>query len=153
MTFDFIEKRPGPGDQVIWYPFAENSDFSPSWWDYRSIDGVKSYALLEVRQGGVEVARIELDPGVVIDHYLGTPELGNAALEIELIEVAESHRRRGIGTKIIGALASRYPERRLLAFSEEADDFWASLGWTRYDHPEGPQLNRPLYIQPAEGSE
>lgn len=151
MTFDFIEKRPAPGDQVVWFPFAENDDFSPSWWDYRSIDGNRSYTLLEVHQGGVEVARIELDPDVAIDHYLGTPELGNTALEIELIEVAESHRRRGVGTKIIRALAFRYPERRLLAFSEEADDFWASLGWTRYDHPEGPQLNRPLFIQPAAG--
>lgn len=151
MTFDFIEKRPAPDDQVIWFPFADDNDFSPSWWDYRSIDGDKSYTLLEVRQGGVEVARIELDPGVVIDHYLGTSELGNSALEIELIEVAESQRRRGVGTRIIRALVSRYPERRLLAFSEEVDDFWASLGWTRYDHPEGPRFNRPLFIQTAEG--
>ncbi|MBM0232476.1 hypothetical protein JNW91_11735 [Micromonospora sp. STR1_7] len=151
MSFDFIEKRPAPDDQVIWYPFAENNAFSPSWWDYRSLDGDKSYTFLEVRQGGAEVARIELDPDVMIDHYLKTPELGNSALEIELIEVAESQRRRGVGTKIIQGLVSRYPDRRLLAFSEGAEDFWASLGWTRYDHPEGPQLNRPLFIQPAAG--
>ncbi|MET8282979.1 hypothetical protein [Micromonospora sp. NPDC005174] len=150
MSFDFIEKQPAPDDQVIWYPFAENNDFSLSWWDYRSLDGDKSYTFLEVRQGGAEVARIELDSDVMIDHYVGTPELGNSALEIELIEVAEPQRRRGVGTKIIRGLVSRYPDRRLLAFSEEADDFWASLGWTRYDHPEGASY-RPLFIQTSAG--
>jgi hypothetical protein len=50
------------------------------------------------------------------------------------------------------ALGTRHPERRLLAFSEEADDFWASLGWTRYDHPEGPRSYRLLFMQPVAGS-
>jgi len=38
---------------------------------------------------------------------------------------------------------------RLFAYSEEAHGFWASLGWDRFDHPEGPQFHRPLFIQPA----
>jgi hypothetical protein len=32
--------------------------------------------------------------------------------------------------------------------SEEADDFWASLGWDRYDHREGPTRYRPLFVAP-----
>ncbi|MBM0255630.1 GNAT family N-acetyltransferase [Micromonospora sp. 4G55] len=152
MTFDFIEKRPGPGDRLVWFPFADNDDFNPSWWNHRSFYGESSYTLLEVHSDGVEVARIELDSDVAIDHYVGTPQLGDTALEIQLIEVAASQRRRGVGTKIMQALVARHPERRLLAFSEEADDFWASLGWARYDHPEGPRFSRPLFIQTAAGA-
>jgi hypothetical protein len=35
-----------------------------------------------------------------------------------------------------------------VVFSEEADGFWASLGWERYDYPEEPGY-RALFIQPA----
>ncbi len=41
------------------------------------------------------------------------------------------------------------PDRRLFAYSEEAHKFWASLGLERFDHLEGEQFHRPLFIQPA----
>jgi hypothetical protein len=42
-----------------------------------------------------------------------------------------------------------HPCRRLVAFSEEADEFWSSLCWDRFDHPDGPTFYRPLFVQPA----
>jgi ribosomal protein S18 acetylase RimI-like enzyme len=83
------------------------------------------------------VARVELDSAVHVDHYEAAPHLGPTALEIQFIEVSSRFRRSGIGTEVVRELAARNPGRRLVAFSE-ADEFWASLGWYRYDHPEGP---------------
>lgn len=46
-------------------------------------------------------------------------------------------------------LIATYPDRRFLALSEDADDFWASLGWIRYDYNDGPFQYQPLFIAPA----
>ena len=70
-------------------------------------------------------------------------------LEIQLIEVATTAARRGIGTEVVQGLAERHRGRRLFAYSEEADEFWASLRWDRFDHRDGqPQFYRALFIQP-----
>ncbi|MFC7530162.1 hypothetical protein ACFQV6_15950 [Actinoplanes sp. GCM10030250] len=149
MEFVFIEKRPGPDeDRYGWEPFAESDEFSRDWWRHQ-FDPEDPYILLEVRLGEVEVARLDLEPGVVIDEAYATPELGTTTLEIGFFEVAQSQRRRGFGTVIMLGLHVRYPDRRLLAFSQEADEFWASLGWRRYDHPDGPDAHRPLFMQRA----
>jgi ribosomal protein S18 acetylase RimI-like enzyme len=50
------------------------------------------------------------------------------ALEIQFIEVSRSFRRRRIGTQVISHLAESHPDRRPVAFSEQADEFWSSLG-------------------------
>jgi hypothetical protein len=44
-------------------------------------------------------------------------------------------------------LAERHRDRRLFAYSQDADIFWGRLGWARFDHPEGDC--RALFIQPA----
>ncbi|MEV6338717.1 GNAT family N-acetyltransferase [Nocardia vinacea] len=75
------------------------------------------------------------------------PAIGPERLEIQFIEVAAGARGRGVGTQVVRALEERHSDRRLFAYSEEADRFWASLEWGRFDHPEGPQLHRPLFIQ------
>jgi len=71
------------------------------------------------------------------------------ALEIQLIEVSGTHCRRGIGTAVVRAVAATHPTRRLVAFSEEADAFWASLGWDRFQHETEPKYWRSLFVQPA----
>lgn len=48
---------------------------------------------------------------------------------------------------MVSALRERHPNRRLFAYYEEAHGFWASLGWERFDHPDGEQLHRPLFIK------
>lgn len=103
---------------------------------------------VQVLEDGAEVARVELDdPGGINPEYADGPELGPERLEIQFIEVATASRRLGLGTRVVQALQERHPDRRLFAYSEEAHGFWASLGWERFDHPEGEQFRRPLFIQ------
>jgi GNAT superfamily N-acetyltransferase len=59
-----------------------------------------------------------------------------------------AHQRQGIGTAVIRALIAEYPDRRLVAFSEDADQFWASLGWARFVNADSSEVFRPLFIQP-----
>jgi GNAT superfamily N-acetyltransferase len=121
--------------------------FEPRWWEQSNIYGSAS-SYVDVRRYGVEVARVALDQTVATDHYPGAPELGEHALEIQLIEVSSQHRRQGIATEVVRRIATAHPDRRLVAFSEEADAFWASLGWDRYDHTEWPTFYRPQFVQP-----
>jgi GNAT superfamily N-acetyltransferase len=99
---------------------------------------------------GVEVARVELDHHFGGSLHVGAPELGATALEIQFMEVAASHRRQGIGAPVVERLEDEYPDRRLLALSEGADEFWASLGWERFDYSDGLRLYRPLFVQPLD---
>ncbi|MFI7515714.1 GNAT family N-acetyltransferase [Micromonospora echinofusca] len=146
MELSFIQKcRKSSADEKILFPFEDNEEFNPHWWKrFSYLTG--SYMLFEVRTGGVEVARIELDSDVATDEYVGAPELGDVALEIQFIEVASSRRGRGIGSKVVQLLEEKYCNRRLVAFSEDADGFWASQGWNRYDHQEGWPRYRPLFV-------
>jgi hypothetical protein len=73
--------------------------------------------------------RVELDEdGGINPSYLNVPDIGTERLEIQLIEVASGARGRGVGTRVVHGLAGRHPDRRLLAYSEEADCFWSSIG-------------------------
>lgn len=104
---------------------------------------------VQVMEVGAEVARIELKEDVDIQHYANVQVVGNERLEIAFIEVAAVECGRGIGTQAVRALEQRHPDRRLLAYSEEADGFWALLGWEPFRYPDGDW--RTLIIQPAGG--
>ena len=91
---------------------------------------------------------MELDHNFAGSKHVGSPDMGTRALEIQFIEVARSHRRTGIGAEVVRRLVEAHPERRFLALSEDADQFWATLGWDRYDHPDGPDWYRPLFVHP-----
>jgi len=52
------------------------------------------------------------------------------------------------GVEVARRLVESYPNRRFLALSEDADEFWATLGWNRYDYHDGPHQYRPLFIAP-----
>lgn len=104
---------------------------------------------VQVRLNGIEVAPVGLDHGFRGSVHVGAPTLGTSALEIQFIEVAESYRCRGIGAEVVRLLIERHPDRRFLAMSEDADKFWAAIGWDRYDHGDGPQRYRPLFVQPT----
>jgi hypothetical protein len=81
------------------------------------------------------------------DHYAGVRSLGATALEIQFIEVSRPFRRRGIGTQVISYLTANHPDRRPVASSDQADEYWSSLEWHRYDHKEGSICWRPLFAQ------
>jgi GNAT superfamily N-acetyltransferase len=102
---------------------------------------------VQVLEDGAEAARIGLDEEVGIEHCAAVSEISAEPL-IELIAVPVTARGRGIGTWVLRGLAEHHPDRRLVAYSEEAHGFWASLGWKRYDHPEGrPEFHRALFMQ------
>ena len=87
--------------------------------------------LLRAFEDGSEIARIELNPSFSIDHYANVPASGPDVVEISFFEVHDRHRYRGIGTMAIGLMQALFPHRRFVAFSEDADGFWASLGWSQ----------------------
>lgn len=138
----------GPNDdKYAWTPFAPGDQFTPDWWDrVPYMDDNPHY--VGVWLDDVNVARVELDHEFRGSAHIGAPKLGDRALEIQFIEVAESYRGQGIGTETIRLLVAHHPGRRFVALSEDADDFWASLGWDRYDHREGPTRYRPLFVAP-----
>ncbi|GAA4694189.1 hypothetical protein APR04_002366 [Promicromonospora umidemergens] len=147
MDLELTDRRHSPSGGRLWVPFEGDERFNPQWWNELKTWSAK-YTYVSGSVDGVEVARAELDHMVDFGEYVGVPALGIRALEVQFIEVATSHRGSGIGTQFVRQLAVRHTDRVLVAFSESADEFWASLGWTRYDHPEGWPWYRPLFIQP-----
>lgn len=147
MDLRLVEKRRGPEEDCYsWQRFELREQFNRAWWnDLRLFDANAIY--YEVRRGDVEVARVELDDHADFAHGFGGPKLGTSGLEIQFIEVAPEFRGGHVGTETIGLLNVAHPGRRLMALSERADGFWASLGWDRYPHPEHAE-GRPLYVQP-----
>lgn len=148
-----VEIDPPVGDRV-WFPFSYEEagrGFTLDWWYRGPVYPGSRRTFLRGLKAGDEVARIELDDAVGIDHYAGVPHLGFTGLEFQFIEVRADHRLRGIGHAVIDRLYDRYPDCRLVAFSEDADGFWSSLGWDRHVHaePEQARFYGPLYIQPA----
>ncbi|WP_327039998.1 hypothetical protein OG400_18830 [Micromonospora ureilytica] len=142
-----------PVGERFWFPFTYEEaglGFNSQWWYRSPVYPHSKSVFLRVLENNNEVARVHLDNEVGIDHYAEVPPLGATALEIQFIEVHDDHRGRGIGHAVIDLLHNRYPDRRLVAFSEGADGFWSSLGWRRHLHadPEEASYFRPLFIQP-----
>lgn len=150
MDLELVELT-APAGVRWWVPFDSSEGFEPRWWCTQKYTSV-GHRFVRVIQRGQEVARVELDDSLrlaELDHYAEVPVSGKTPLEIQFIEVARSQRRDRIGTAVIGVLAAAYPDRQLAAFSEGADEFWASLGWDRYLAKETPHLLRPLFVQPV----
>lgn len=147
LTLKLIDLRPGLSDDRWWMPpFDEAVIYAnPHWWNPLLYDTEHPW-YVQVLETGAEVARIELNEDVDIEHYANVPAIGSERLEIAFIEVATTECGRGIGTQAVQALERRHHGRRLLAYSEEADGFWASLGWEPFHHPDGDK--RILFIQP-----
>ncbi|WP_123026811.1 GNAT family N-acetyltransferase [Mycolicibacterium stellerae] len=150
MELDFIDLRRGSADKYSWIPPFDSAVVyeNEQWWDEVKYYYVREPWFVQVLEGGVEVARVELDdPGGINPTYTDVPAIGAERLEIQLIEVATAARERHVATHVVRGLAQRHPGRRLFAYSENADAFWDSLDWDRFDHPDG--RHRPLFIQPV----
>lgn len=147
-----LVKRPRANGPQMWEPFAEPHDaFTGGWWDdpWR-FQYATDRRWFVARLGDAEVCRVEVEIGVADDYYVGAQILGNRRiLGIEFLDVASTHRRHGVGTLVVRLLERRFGDHRLVAFSEDADSFWCSLGWDRIVHPSGDRLYRPLFVQPA----
>jgi hypothetical protein len=152
MSLTLVELERPVGER-FWFPFTHEEaglGFNNQWWYRRLVYRHSKSIFLRVLENNDEVARVHLDNEVGIDHYADVPPLGATALEIQFIEVHNNPRGRGIGHAVIELLHNRYPDRRLVAFSEGADGFWSSLGWRRHLHanPKEASYFRPLFIQP-----
>lgn len=128
--------------------FSDQTGFNEQWWRPRiSQRGSTLFFVSDER--GVEVARVEMVERTHPGEYLGDVD-PRRFVKIQFIEVHQRHRGRGVGLVKLRLIAERYPDRRLLAFSE-SDAFWDKTGWTRYIHAED-DVARPrhqaLYLQP-----
>lgn len=125
--------------------FPHSRDFNTVWWQSRS--GVLySWDSPE----GHELARVQLSeqsPGTGHTNYPTVPDRGTE-IEIRLLEVAEPARRNGVGRRLVEAIATMYPNHRLVAISIDDDDesarFWRALQWQRHEHSGNPP-GRPMF--------
>lgn len=148
MGLQLVDHHGKADERRWWTPFVTSADYQhPIWWS----DGTGTIGepwFVQALEDGVEVARVQLDDrGSANPTYMKVPMPGPEPwLEIQFIEIAMSARRRKIGSRVVGELVERHPERRLLAYSEGADFFWSSLeGWDRFDHADG--RHQPLFIK------
>lgn len=149
MVLELIDFRRGPTDDRSWAPpFDWSVDYEhPHWWNRQLTD---EPWFVQVSEDGVEVARVELDDsGGINPTYTDVPELGPERLEIQFIEVATAVRGRKVGTEVVQMLAERHQDRRLFAYSEDADRFWTQLGWEPFYDPGPGPVGRTLFIQPV----
>ncbi len=153
MTLKIVEVLK-PADERLWFPFGDslimNDGFRHEWWNNGPVSSLSDAIFFKALEEGREVARIELSPLGNIDHYPTVDSvLGPNPIKISFFEVHHQCRGKGIGTSVIRLLEDFYPQARLVAFSENADKFWASLGWEKHLHPEGMPAYQPLFIRPA----
>ena len=156
LGLEIIELERPPGER-FWYPFSYDEaglGFTQRWWFRSPVYPESQRVFLRVLGNEIEVARMELNPTTGANHYANVPPLGLVAFDISFLEVHEEHRLRGLGTQVMGLLEHRYPEHRFIAYSENADHFWGSLGWIRHLHadPKEARWYRPLYVQPERRS-
>lgn len=146
---DCIEVHPDLGFRSIYHsPFETSIEFTDSWWDTVPSDYENgNVEFLLFRMDDLEVARAQILLNRRPNPDYGVFPVASAYIDLAFFEVASSHVRRGIGTLAVQALSNRYPHVGLLAYSEEADAFWNTLGWHRYEHPEGTLSFRPLYVR------
>ena len=76
---------------------------------------------------GEQIALLELDfscdGAYWNESQYELPEKGPDTLEIQFLDVRDSFRHQSVGTAIVDWLLQHYPERQLIALSEEADGF------------------------------
>ncbi|MFC5177335.1 GNAT family N-acetyltransferase [Nocardioides taihuensis] len=148
MHFDFIEHQRPPGPAYLWRPFGDgrrsDPNFNARWWSERNF--LDTSRLLSVEVNGVELARIEIDRVPHLASSQGASHLG-LVREIHYLEVSRAHVGQGLGTEIVGWLEAEFSDARLIASTDSAVGFWASLGgWELVDHADGIRGDWALYV-------
>lgn len=148
---------PQPTGQRMWFPFGTALDahggFEPRWWGGPIWNVPERTLFLVLRTtSGEEVARARLDWDFPIDVYPSARALhARPVLEIQYLEVHSAFRCAGVGRNLIERTQAAFPDSQLMALSEGADGFWASLGWSRHRHEEDDGSTdhyQPLYLAP-----
>lgn len=129
------------------YPCIEN--FDEKWWndDYFIRDLGDEFDFIQLRGNGEILGRAMLSDAQPSDEYVGAPgEIWGK--KIWFFEIRRDCQRRGYGTEFIRMLCKHYCGIPLFAYAnDEATEFWASLGWNRYDVIECERhFSSPLFI-------
>jgi hypothetical protein len=152
VTLELVDHRAAAAVKKSWTPFPSPDGYEhPHWWENAG-GAVGDPWFVEVLENGVEVARVQLDErGGINPEYTGAPTIDSVdLLEIQNIEVRAVARRRKVATRVVQALAERHSDRRLMAYSKDADSdgFWNSLGWESYFYSKRGLTGRTLFIAP-----
>lgn len=124
-------------------PFDDTAEgFNPRWWlsmTFSKDDDCWTFSL-----NGVEVARALINRGTINNVYENlTP--APSIVDIVLFEVRAQYRNKGIGHEAVSLILERYPNEMITAFSEQADEFWSSVGF-RYHQRTDDERTRPLFV-------
>ncbi|MDO4144099.1 GNAT family N-acetyltransferase [Clavibacter michiganensis] len=125
--------------------------YTDSWWDSRSRVRDAHHDWFVFSEDGTEVARAEADAAARIESEYIDLTTPRDVVDVVFFEVRSGHRGRGVGHAAAALLVDEYRGRDLIAFSEEADGFWTSAGWTLYPRVDGSRLYRPLFLHHGTG--
>ncbi|MEV7135965.1 hypothetical protein AB0N24_24175 [Arthrobacter sp. NPDC093128] len=97
-------------------------------------------------ESGEEVVRLIVVDHPELDAGYRVPEAAEG-LEIDFMEVADGHRRRGFGTQAIEMLRRQHSGRTVFARPPESEDaFWQSPGWEHVRHAQDGDYP-PLFLK------
>lgn len=71
--------------------------------------------------------------------------------EIWFFEIRHDLRRQHYGAEFAKHLIRHYTAWPLIAFSEDADEFWAGIGWHYHPRKDGDAHYRKLFISQKTG--
>lgn len=127
-------------------PYLLSDGFNKRWWStgfYRAETQKDQYFGFYL--GESEVARVKVQIRLLGDLYVDL-EPPNSVTEIFFIEVHKAFRGQGLGRAVVQNIAGKHPGEVLIAFSEDADEFWLALGWRYQPRLDGDQRHRSLFI-------
>jgi hypothetical protein len=141
-----VELPPVQEDGFLYKPFTTMDGFQQPWWEDLAYGYKRNRNFFfSFFEDQIEVARAEIELKNDAGSHYGFRTPSNPCAVIHFFEVAEGRRRTGVGTQALSLLRSRFGFSPLVAYSEEADDFWDSLGWNRHEYPDSAAY-RPLYV-------
>lgn len=127
----------------------DSRGFESQWWDIdvrpatRNRDEFYRWTINDV-----EVARAHVQLDTEIDgEYLRLGRIPELAHDLPFFEVHGDFRSQGIGLEAVRQLETKYSDRILTAFSEQADHFWTKAGWLHCKRADESPLYRPLFVR------
>lgn len=94
-----------------------------------------------------EVARTHVQDGSTVKReYAALSQTDRDILEVVLFKVRAEWQGEGIGRAAVRQLQDLYRDAVLIAFSENADEFWNHIGWQRIPRRDKSASYRPLFV-------
>jgi GNAT superfamily N-acetyltransferase len=145
-----IHEKPA---RALWRtPFGADDHYDLSWDSTLFSATPPRERYFSASLGDVEVGRVlvvETDSERISPAF-HLPVTASTVTEIEWLEVARGHRRRGIGIAIVRHLEEIFASDHLIAFGAiEAEEFWDATGWRRFERDDRrlSSVQRPLHMR------